>query len=57
MILNLSTSSLFCDIYNDNKTKILRRSLYELLQSDTSISFMYSMSVEDEKTDEEIISS
>jgi hypothetical protein len=42
-------------IYNDNKTRLLRKKLYEKLSKDTNISFCYSPNELDEKTDEEIL--
>lgn len=42
-------------IYNDNKTRLYRPTLYEHLGSDTSLSFRYSMNCNDENTDEFII--
>ena len=42
-------------IYNDNKTRLYRPTLYNRLGSDTSLSFRYSMNPNDENTDEIII--
>jgi len=42
--------------FNDNKTRLRRKSLYQRLGSDTNLSFCYSIDSDDEKTDEEIIS-
>lgn len=41
--------------FNDNKTKILRPELYNLLGEDKTISFCYSLKEKDEKSDAEII--
>lgn len=41
--------------YNDNKTRLLRTTLYDRLRSDTNISFCYSMNTLDENNDETII--
>ena len=41
--------------FNDNKTRLLRPSLYSLFCDDQSISFFYSVEVEQEETDEEIL--
>lgn len=41
--------------FNDNKTRILRETLYEKLGSDTNVSFKYSLDHTDHKRDEEII--
>lgn len=42
-------------IFNDNKTKLLRRNLYDKLGKDTTISFCYSDDPLKEKTDLEIM--
>lgn len=42
-------------IYNDNKTRLYRPTLYDRLGSDKSLSFRYSMNPNDENTDEVII--
>ena len=42
--------------YNDNKTRVLRRTLYERLGSDNTLSFCYSDDPGKSRTDEEIIS-
>jgi hypothetical protein len=42
-------------VYNDNKTRILRATLYEKLGGDTGLSFCYSPKKRDERTDEEIL--
>ncbi|WP_435308832.1 DUF6037 family protein [Sebaldella termitidis] len=41
--------------YNDNKTRLLRPSLYARLSADTNLSFRYSIDCNDEKSDEAII--
>lgn len=41
--------------YNDNKTRLLRPTLYEKLGKETNISFCYSKNPEDEKSDDEIL--
>ncbi len=41
--------------FNDNKTKLLRPSLYETFTNDPSISFCYSTDINHEETDAEII--
>jgi hypothetical protein len=41
--------------FNDNKTRIRRKSLYEEFKSDEMISFCYSENQSDEKDDGEII--
>ena len=43
--------------YNDNKTRVLRRTLYNRLGSDDTLSFCYSDDPSKNRTDEEIISS
>lgn len=45
-------------IYNDNKARLLRGSLYSILncQNEKNLSFHFSIDPQDEKTDEEIIS-
>lgn len=42
-------------IFNDNKTRLIRETLYEKLGEDTNLSFKYSLNSEEEKSDEEII--
>lgn len=42
-------------LFNDNKTRLLRETLYEKLGDDTNLSFKYSLNSDDEKSDEEII--
>lgn len=42
--------------YNDNKTRVLRRTLYKRLGSDNTLSFCYSDDPAKSRTDEEIIS-
>lgn len=42
-------------IFNDNKTRLFRETLYDKLGSDTNLSFKYSLRREDELSDEEII--
>ena len=42
--------------YNDNKTRVLRRTLYNRLGSDDTLSFCYSDDPAKSRTDEEIIS-
>ena len=42
-------------VYNDNKTRILRPELYEVLGIDKNLSFCYYENPEDEKSDTEII--
>lgn len=42
--------------YNDNKTRLLRPSLYALLGTDSNLSFRYSTNPNDSKTDEVIVS-
>lgn len=42
--------------YNDNKTRLRRGSLYSRLGEDKNISFCYSTNIDDERTDEQIIS-
>ena len=44
-------------VYNDNKTRMLRPSLYKRLGKDHTISFCYSDDPSKDYTDEEIISS
>jgi len=41
--------------FNDNKTRLLRATLYSEFSSDQSISFCYSTDVNDQKSDAEII--
>lgn len=41
-------------IYNDNKTRLLRPTLYEEYKDDNTISFCYSNDEEKEKSDREI---
>ncbi|MGQ1944647.1 DUF6037 family protein [Ornithobacterium rhinotracheale] len=41
--------------FNDNKTKLLRPSLYRKLKNELTISFCYSKNKDDENTDEEIL--
>ena len=41
--------------FNDNKTRLRRPELYELLGVDKTLSFRYSMNPDDKKTDEEIV--
>ena len=43
--------------YNDNKTRVLRRTLYNRLGGDDTLSFCYSDDPSKNRTDEEIISS
>ena len=42
--------------YNDNKTRVLRRTLYDRLGSDYTLSFCYSDDPTKSRTDEEIVS-
>lgn len=42
--------------YNDNKTRLLRRTLYNRLGGDDTLSFCYSDDPEKSRTDEEIVS-
>ena len=42
--------------YNDNKTRVLRRTLYDRSGSDNTLSFCYSDDPAKSRTDEEIIS-
>ena len=42
--------------YNDNKTRVLRRTLYDRLGSDNTLSFCYSDDPTKSRTDEEIVS-
>lgn len=42
-------------IFNDNKTRLLRPSLYDYFKNDNTISFCYSPNKSDEKTDITII--
>ncbi|EJD5807319.1 TPA: DUF6037 family protein [Listeria monocytogenes] len=42
-------------VFNDNKTRLLRATLYEKLGEDTNLSFKYSLNPDDRKSDEEII--
>lgn len=41
--------------FNDNKTRLLRKDLYQKLGTDDTLSFCYSSNPLDEKSDEEII--
>ncbi len=41
--------------FNDNKTRLYRPNLYELLGSDKNLSFRYSLNPDDERTDEIIV--
>lgn len=41
--------------FNDNKTRLLRPSLYTEFEGDSSISFCYSADINDEEGDAEII--
>ncbi|MGJ0909194.1 DUF6037 family protein [Clostridium botulinum] len=41
--------------YNDNKTRIRRKTLYARLGNDTNLSFYYSMNIDEENSDEIII--
>lgn len=42
-------------IFNDNKTRLLRPTLYQDFKNDDTISFCYSINPDDERTDTEII--
>lgn len=42
-------------IFNDNKSRLLKPSLYEKFKNDPTISFCYSNQINDEKTDEQIL--
>jgi Family of unknown function (DUF6037) len=43
--------------FNDNKSRLLRPSLYSKFKEEPTISFCYSINYKDEKSDEEIIKS
>ncbi len=42
-------------VFNDNKTRLLRPRLYNMLSKDKNLSFCYSLNVSDEKSDEDIV--